>query len=234
MCRVVIPLLLCFMCLSASAKTPLPCELIANDDIEKASEIQRHTTFKRAYRLLKSAGTSPKRHMRAFLSLQKALNALLTEAERVFHDVPQRSWTDKEKRRANAFLKAHVFGTKAALHLGELGFEPSDALAYPLMRSACFANNHEQVVTWGRRGSSTEALNRRAFAALTLNQLQRGEEAQLLIQSMAPDSFLKAFAISKLHASDAQRRAAETAAQRFAKSELERSLLMVRTDETSP
>ena len=66
-----------------------PCELIDAKHRGEASGVKSHPDFKRAFRVVNSAGSDRKRHQRALKALETALEKLMTKAHRVFHDVPQ-------------------------------------------------------------------------------------------------------------------------------------------------
>jgi hypothetical protein len=87
---------------------------------------------------------------------------------------------------------------------------------------------YETVITWGRRGTSPHKAQRRAIAALVLDQLGRRTEAKRLVPTLPIGTFLQALVVAMLHDTPSRKKAASEAAARLAKSDTQREVLRQR------
>ncbi|MBD90861.1 MAG: hypothetical protein CL940_11015 [Deltaproteobacteria bacterium] len=195
--------------------------------------VRRAATFRRAIRGLQGdlRSTTEGRELSAaraskhLKSLEAALAKTLAQARKAFRRGEDEAWGRSHQSRAKKFLKGQVFNRSAVLRVGEFGFEPSPPVRASLMWAACWAGDATRLITYGRGATHADEGGARAMAALTLLQVGRTAEAKELLESLTGESFLAAYAQSKLAKSKERRRRQRALAKRRATTPWQRASL---------
>jgi hypothetical protein len=166
-----------------------------------------------------------KRARRHVAGLEKALSKTLRSAQKAFRLEAEERWTRSNQGRAKTFLKKHVFTRAAPLRVGTHGFEPSPSLRAMLLWSACWAGDTGRMIAYGRGATHPDEGAARAVAALTLDRVERREEATELLDQLDGEGFLAALAQSHLADDKERRRKQRALAKRRATTRWQRAAL---------
>ena len=186
--------------------------------------VRRAATFRRAIRglqgdlrsTMEGRDMSASRASKHLQNLEAALAKTLAQARKAFRRGEDEAWGRSHQSRAKKFLKGQVFNRSAVLRVGEFGFEPSPPVRASLMWAACWAGDAARLIAYGRGATHADEGGARAMAALTLLQVGRTSEAKELLESLTGESFLAAYAQSKIAKSKERRRKQRALAKRRA------------------
>lgn len=169
--------------------------------------LRRHVALKPWFASLDRAGADRVKNAAAYARIEKLLEPVYREAEKVFARPPKKDGAtpDFKPQPARAFLERWVFVANAPLRLGRDSVEPAVGLAAAMMLAACRGGDHAAVVALGRRLSGPEAAAQRAFAALLLLEDGRRDEALELLPELGEDGFVAPYVAAELTEDAAER-----------------------------